>query len=123
METRYETDVQQTCVKHMKTQVHSKQSVTAYFYISSINETMRCEHNSETVLRPEPQSAKMGASLTRQGLRNIFKVEILGLTERLNSLRQRERGERCSLERGRERGRGWLPGGKGDGGEKEGGAS
>lgn len=58
------------------------------------------------------------SSLTECRLCNIFKVEILGLTERLNSLRQRERGECCSLER--ERGR--LPGGKGDGGEKDGGA-
>ncbi len=61
------------------------------------------------------------SSLTECCLCNIFKVEILGLTERLNSLRQRERGECCSLERGRERG--WLPGGKGDGGEKDGGVN
>lgn len=58
------------------------------------------------------------SSLTQCCLCNIFKVEILGLTERLNSLRQRERGECSSLERGRKRG--WLPGRKGDGGEKDG---
>lgn len=59
--------------------------------------------------------------LTECCLCNIFKVEILGLIERLNSLRQSEREECCSLERGREIG--WLPGGKGDGGEKDGGAN
>lgn len=61
------------------------------------------------------------SSLTECCLCNIFKVEILGLTERLNSLRQREREECCSLERGRERG--WLLRGKGDGGEKDGGVN
>lgn len=58
------------------------------------------------------------SSLTECCLCNIFKVEILGLTERLNSLRQRERGVSCSFVRERERGR--LPDGKGDGGEKDG---
>lgn len=61
------------------------------------------------------------SSLTKCGLCNIFKVEIPGLRERLNSLRQRERGECRSLERGRERGT--LLGGKGDGGEKDGGVN
>ena len=56
------------------------------------------------------------SSLTECCLCKIFKVEILGLTERLNSLRQRERGVSCSFVR--ERGR--LPDGKGDGGEKDG---
>lgn len=59
------------------------------------------------------------SSLTRCCLCNIIRVEILGLIEILNSLRQTERGEGCSLERGSVRG--LLPGGKGDGGEKDGG--
>lgn len=89
----------------------------------NINETYRwgggvTEHDNRggSGIGPEQMS-----SLTQCSLFNIFKVEIRGFTVRLNSLRQRERGECCSLVRGRERG--LIPDGKGDGGEKDGGVN
>lgn len=61
------------------------------------------------------------SSLTQNCLFNILKVEIRGFTVRLNPLRQRERGECSSLVRERERG--LITGGKGVGGEEDGGVN